>query len=109
MDSTALTERKPHMKAINQGTNRSPAHLKMYKNAARNGPPRAKPSAHPLRRSATKRAGVVLLNPCFSSKTKVWYIDSGRVGIDEQKNKIATKAIDWIICRRASESSGLRE
>jgi hypothetical protein len=60
-----------HIKAMSHGTKRSPAHLKMYKKVARNGAPMANPRAHPLRRSATNKAGVVLLKPCFSSRTKV--------------------------------------
>jgi len=41
----------------------------------------ANPMAQLLKVSATKRAGVVLLKPCFSSRMKVWYIPKGRVGI----------------------------
>ena len=60
-----------YMNPINHGTKRSPAHWKMYRNTARKGEPSTKAKAHPLRRSVTKMRGVVLLKPCFSSKTKV--------------------------------------
>lgn len=60
-----------YMNAMSQGTNRSPAHLKMYRKAAKKGEPRTKASPHPLMRSMTNRLGVVLLNPCFSSSTNV--------------------------------------
>lgn len=60
-----------HMKPMSQGTKRSPAHLKMDRNALRNGAPKANATAQPLTKSATNKPGVVLLNPCFSSNTKV--------------------------------------
>jgi hypothetical protein len=87
-------EKKPYMKPINHGTKRSPAHWKMYKNTARKGAPRTKASPQPFRRSVMKSAGVVLLNPCFSSKTNVPYACNGRVGIEERTNRMNTKAMD---------------
>lgn len=52
--------------------NDAPAHLMMYRNAAKNGMPRAAPRAQPLTRSMKNRPGVCLLKPYFSSRTKFW-------------------------------------
>lgn len=82
------------MKPINQGTKRSPAHWNMYKKAAKKGAPRAKAMSQLFTRSPTKRAGVVLLNPCFSSSTKVEYTDNGRVGKDESRYIVNENMID---------------
>ena len=62
---------KTHMKPINQGTKRSPAHLKIYKKRAKNGPPNTIPITQLLMKSVMKSLGVVLLKPCFSSRTNV--------------------------------------
>lgn len=64
-------EFRTHMKAINQGTNLSPAHSKMYKKTAKKGAPSTKAMAQPFNKSVTNNLGVVLLKPCFSSKTNV--------------------------------------
>jgi len=80
--------------AIKNGMKLSPAHLKIFKKAARNGAPNTNPTSQPLMVSVTNNPGVVLLNPCFSSRTKVWYAESGMLGIEETRNKIATKKSD---------------
>lgn len=85
---------------MSQGTNLSPAHLNIFKNAAKKGAPITKPSPHPFSMSAMNNPGVVLLNPCFSSSTKVLYTESGIAGTEEMKNSTAEKAIDCKICDR---------
>ena len=62
---------RTYKNAIKNGMKLSPAHLKIFKNAARNGAPSANPTDQPLIVSMTNSLGVVLLNPCFSSRTKV--------------------------------------
>jgi len=45
-----------------------------------------KPIAQLFRRSVTNNVGVVLLSPCFSSKTNVWYTERyRRYGRDDEK------------------------
>ena len=83
---------------MSQGTKRSPAHLKIARKAERKGAPMTKPTAHDLRRSVTKRRRVVLLKPCFSSRTNVWYTESGSDGSEERKNNVKANAIDCVIC-----------
>lgn len=83
-----------YKKAISQGTNRSPAHWKTLRKAAKKGAPMTNPIAQPLKRSATNKPGVVLLKPCFSSRTKVWYTESGIVGIDDTKKTTHANAIE---------------
>ena len=83
---------------MSQGTKRSPAHLKMARNAERKGAPMTKPTAQDLRRSVTKRRRVVLLKPCFSSRTKVWYTESGSDGREEMKKRVKANAMDCVIC-----------
>ena len=63
--------RKTYKNAIKNGMKLSPAHLKIFKKAARNGPPIANPTNQYLSVSVMNTRGVVLLNPCFSSRTKV--------------------------------------
>jgi len=66
----------------------------MVRNTQRNGAPKANPSPHPLMRSAANVAGVVLLNPCFSSSTNVEYRDKGIELILDKKANIIEKAMD---------------
>ena len=72
-----------HRKAMSHGTKRSPAHLNTHKNAAKKGAPMANPIPQLFSRSVTNSEGVVLLKPCFSSNTKVEYIENGRVGMGD--------------------------
>ena len=76
---------KEIMKAMSHGTKRSPAHWKILRKMARKGAPRTKATAQDLKRSVMKILGVVLLKPCFSSRTKVPYQESGNVGIVDKK------------------------
>src|SRR5258708_7292826 len=85
---------KTYMKPINHGTKRSPAHWKIYKKTARKGATRTKANPQPFKRSVMKSVGVVLLNPCFSSKTNVPYACSGKVGIEETTKRMNTNAMD---------------
>lgn len=55
------------------------------------------PSAQLLIMSVMNRPGVVLLKPCFSSRTNVEYTESGRDGIVDTKTRTPTKTIDWTI------------
>lgn len=72
LDEHSRISRNAHKKPVNQGTKRSPAHLNIHKKADKNGAPITTASIHPLMRSVTKSFHVVLLKPCFSSRTKVW-------------------------------------
>lgn len=65
-------EGNAYMNPMSHGTKRSPAHLKTKRNAAKKGAPRTSERAQLLKKSMTKRLGVVLLKPCFSSRTNVW-------------------------------------
>lgn len=85
---------------MSHGTKRSPAHLKTYRKPAKKGAPIAKPMAQPLIRSVKKSKGVVLLNPCFSSNTNVWYHETGSDGSDEMRNNTTTNATDCVIWRK---------
>lgn len=71
LGSRAFQTGQTYKNAIKNGMKLSPAHLKIFKKAARNGPPRANPTNQPLTVSVTNSPGVILLNPCFSSRTKV--------------------------------------
>lgn len=82
---------------MSHGTKRSPAHLKTQINAERKGAPMASISSQLFKRSATNSFAVVLLKPCFSSSTNVWYKDKGMVGIVETRYKMPTKTFDWRI------------
>lgn len=83
-----------HRKAISHGKNLSPAHLKTYKKAERKGAPIAAVNNWLLTRSLTKRLGVVLLKPCFSSRTKVWYRENGIDWTVEMRTSIPAKMLD---------------
>ena len=89
---------------MSQGTKRSPAHLKMARKAERKGAPMTKPTAHDLRRSVTNSRRVVLLKPCFSSRTNVWYTESGSDGSEERKNSVNANAMDCVIYMRLNKS-----
>lgn len=68
---TIVQTEQTHKNAIKNGIKLSPAHLNIFKKAARNGAPKANPTNQPFIVSVTNNPGVVLLNPCFSSRTKV--------------------------------------
>ena len=50
-----------------------------------------------MRRSVTKRAGVVLLNPCLSSSTNVSYREIGMAGMEVIIKITAVNARDCVI------------
>ena len=94
---------------MSHGTKRSPAHLNTHKNAAKKGAPMANPIPQLFSRSVTNSEGVVLLKPCFSSNTKVEYIENGRVGIDDMKYTTQENATDCRIFVEVSECSVYEE
>lgn len=57
----------------------------------------ANASSQLLSKSMANNDGAVLLNPCFSSSTNVWYTESGVLIADENTNRIAANARDWVI------------
>jgi hypothetical protein len=71
VDKSSKEQNNKYRKPMSHGTNLSPAHLKTYRKAARNGAPITKPSPQVLNKSPTNRDGVVLLKPCSSSSTNV--------------------------------------
>ena len=57
-------------------------------------------------KSVMNKVGVVLLNPCFSSSTNVWYTESSVLMRDKDRNSIPANASDCVILYQCQHRIG---